>query len=213
MAFLLFVDKPRSLQSNDAYSYTLVLSDIFGAICLVLLLFIFTMSVRILKVPKEILEHPVIKKRYGVLYLNSKLDNLWQRLITFLFVFRRTSACLICLYLSHALWLQIQLTLLQNLLFIIHAGTSRPYASRAENRKELANELFIISMSTTLILFSDFARDSSFQYNVAGWMYILLLGLCLLFNLSFLFVYVIKLLKLIIIKYGRRIIRQFSIRF
>lgn len=161
MALLLFVLRPRFLMDSTR-SYTEIMSDIFGGMCGLMLFFLFFMSIRILRVHETILQHPLVIRRYGVLYEHIKISTTSQRLTTFMFMYRRFIVCFMYIFMSNWVFFQIQFTLIQNIVFIIHLGIAEPYTTRSENRKELFNEMFIIFMSTILILFSDFALDSDF---------------------------------------------------
>lgn len=75
----------------------------------------------------------------------------------------------------------------------------------------MINEFLILTMTINLLLFTDFASDSAFQYDVAGWSYVCVLALCIAFNLSLLFRGSIRYLRLVIKKYYRRLDRHIEI--
>lgn len=68
MAFLLFCSKPRFLVEDHDNTYTAAMSDIFGVLCIVMIAFILSLSLRILFVDEITLNLPHISKKIGVLY-------------------------------------------------------------------------------------------------------------------------------------------------
>lgn len=88
---------------------------------------------------------------------------------------------------------------------MIYTGLARPYRQRTFNNKEMVNELIIVMVTTNLILFSDFAADKDFQYDIGGWGFCFLLGLAIVFNLFFVLRALFKTVSLVIIKTYNRL--------
>ena len=71
------------------------------------------------------------------------------------------------------------------------------------NLKEIINEVFVLTSCNLLVLFTDFCPDIMTQYVIGGWAYMAVVGLCIIFNLVFVFAEPFRLLKLRIIKMYR----------
>lgn len=96
------------------------------------------------------------------------------------------------------------LTLYQNLAIMMYVGHELPFKSKFINMHELVNEIFIMTVTTNLILFSDFVLDPNTKYDYGGWSYVILICLCIAFNLLILLFKMAKSVRLVVIKYFRR---------
>lgn len=92
------------------------------------------------------------------------------------------------------------------MMYVAHIS---PFITRSFNFREVVNELFVMSVSTNLILFTDYVNDPSFKYDIGGWTYVSMIGLCIVFNLSYLLLDMLRQLKLLFIKYFRLLIHKY----
>lgn len=60
--------------------------------------------------------------------------------------------------------------------------------------------MFILLLTTNLILFSSFVLDEDFKYNIGGFSYCILLSMVIIFNFYFIFKNMFLQIKLIILK-------------
>ena len=56
-----------------------------------------------------------------------------------------------------------------------------------------------------LVIFTDFCPDKNQQYDIGGWAYISIMLLCIIFNLSLLLRPTVRLVRMILLKYYKRI--------
>ena len=78
-------------------------------------------------------------------------------------------------------WSQIQTIVQFNVFMMIYQGYFKPYKYPEQNRKELANEAFIMLNSYFLFIFYDFVPDADTRYFM-GWFNVGCLGLMVGFN-------------------------------
>jgi len=121
------------------------------------------------------------------------------------FVYRRVSVCIVCLFMMGYPALQLQFTLLQNIFISIYIGLNRPYKMRKLNWIENVNECLLMFITLVLIIFTDFVDDRDIQYDLGGWVYVLLMTSCIVFNLSFVTIEFVRNSYLTIIKYYKRV--------
>jgi hypothetical protein len=76
--------------------------------------------------------------------------------------------------------------------------------------QERLNESFISLITIMLVGFTDFCPDPKAKYYLAGWLFISIFSLCILFNLGLLIKESLKYLNLLMVKYYRRIKRWYD---
>ena len=87
---------------------------------------------------------------------------------------------------------------------VIYIGHARAQERIELNYIELVNEFFVQEASVHLIFFTDFITDASVQYQY-GWYMIAGITFVFVFNFSFIFREVIKIIGLFINRYYNRI--------
>lgn len=183
---------------------TKICSFAFGILSISSVFLLIIITLRLMSVRLVILTNKVIIRKYGVLYQSLKTETRWQMFYCFLFVYRRVAMCLVYLFMSSIMNFQLMFTLYQNMVIMMFVAHIRPFITRRYNFRELVNELFVMGVTTNLILFTDFVQDASTKYDYGGWSYVALVGLCILFNLSFLVMAMLRQIRLLIIKYSNR---------
>jgi hypothetical protein len=101
---------------------------------------------------KTLKEEKIID-RIGSTYELIQIDNLARAFYPLLFVLRRISLIYVIFM---EIGIQLQYTILSNLLVMIYVGTVRPFVSNEINKRELINEAFIVFMTSLLPVFTDF---------------------------------------------------------
>ena len=140
---------------------------------------------RVLRVDGSVLRDPQIQDRVGFLYEGLDLRFMQKRSFVIVYILRRVLMAAMFGLLQAYSGIALQLCLQINLFMLIYIGESRPYLAAFQNAKELANEVFVLTCTQAMILFSDYCSDDEFQYFYGGRLYIGLVAACLLFNLFF----------------------------
>ena len=111
--------------------------------------------------------------------------------------------CFIYLFISAYMQFQLIFTFYQNIAIMMFVAHFRPFITRSYNFREIVNEVFVMAVTTNLVLFTDFVIDASTKYDYGGWAYVGIIGLCIVFNLFYLVGAIIRQMRLIIRKYYR----------
>jgi len=90
---------------------------------------------------------------------------------------------------------------------LIYEGLYQTAPTRFENRFEMFNEWMITCVSLTVVFYNDWIPDLEVQENY-GWVTCILVGFTVVINILCVIYQLYKFLKLVFIKYGRRIIRS-----
>lgn len=187
MAFLLYVIEPRFIKFKDVSSmWTKICSFVFGCLSLISIIILFVISLRLIYLDKSVLENPLIIRKFGVLYDNLKTSKRIYLVYVSLFIYRRSFMAIIYLFLSGSNHWQILYTIYQNFALSMFVGFNKPFKIKSDYFREYVNEWFIMTLTFNLILFSDFILDQEFKYDVAGWGYVYMIGICVAFNLTYL---------------------------
>ena len=93
---------------------------------------------------------------------------------------------------------------------MIYVGHNKPYLLRSVNLKEMVNEWFIITSVSVSVMFTDFCHSLHTKFYVAGYSYIGLVVLVVLFNLCFILMGPLRWLRLRFIRYSRRLHRRYE---
>ena len=101
--------------------------------------------------------------------------------------------------------LSLQICLQLNLFSLMFVAGVRPFTSRQQNLKETANEFLILVSNHLLFLFSNFCLDEEFKFYYAGWIYVAVVSLCILFNVFYRTKQSIHFLRLHLIRSCRRL--------
>ena len=110
----------------------------------------------------------------------------------------------VCLFLDDFIYLQIQLVNLSNLGMLIYQGNNKPFQGKFRNVSENFNEFIIFICFLHVFLFTDFVGDKSMQYNL-GYSLMTVIGVFLTFHLTIILLVTLKFVKLIFVRYKRRI--------
>lgn len=140
MAFLLFFIKPRFIAANalsdEDSAFTVFSSYFFGILALLSVTALFLISLRLVFVSQKTLEHPLIKRKYGVLYDELKTSSRMFILYNLVFVYRRSIVCFVYLFIPEAMYFQLIFTLFQNMAIMIYIGHINPFMHPQANFRE-----------------------------------------------------------------------------
>lgn len=76
-------------------------------------------------------------------------------------------------------------------MIIIYNGLVEPFNKRSINKKEMVNEFFIVMITDTLFIFTDFCDALELKYNV-GWAYVFIMVITIFFNSYFILLSISK---------------------
>ena len=140
-----------------------------------------------MRVDGAVLKVKDIEVMFGFLWENVDVSIQAKRSFAFVFILRRILMAVMFLLLQQFPFATIQISLFLNLFMMIHTTNSRPFKRPSLNRKEIINEAFVLTSCNLLVLFTGFCPDVMTQYHMGGWAHMVVLGLCILFNLAFVF--------------------------
>lgn len=167
---------------------------------------------RIVTNTQKVLLHPKISRKFGFIYNELKTSSKTTLSQSLIFFVRRSILCFTCLFLKNHLCFQLMMIEFINLFAMILIVSSKPYSLRQTNKREMFNEFLILQMTNMLSLFTDYANDREFQYNVGGWIYVGFLGLIIAFNLSFVLFQQFTICRLVFKKYYLRFKHKYGIK-
>lgn len=84
-------------------------------------------------------------------------------------------------------------------------GLNKSFKERFQNRVNLANDYFILIMTSLLVWFTDYAYDAKYQYYVGGFSYITIMIVVILFNTWVILQPLIRMIKLYFMKCFNRL--------
>ena len=73
------------------------------------------------------------------------------------------------------------------------------------------NEFLVLEITIIIFMFTDFIEKYEFQYDLAGWIYVSIFAIILIFNLYFVFQPVFWRIRLIYLKYYKRLRHQLAL--
>ena len=125
-----------------------------------------------------------------------------------LFCLRRVGFCAISFLMASTPAQQVQLILLLHLFQSIYQGNNRPLETRLRNNTESLNELTTFLATLHLFFFTDWVDDLELQF-LYGWSMVIIICISIMWNMAIVFFFTAKQIKLVVIKYYRRIKHQF----
>ena len=112
------------------------------------------------------------RQRFWTLYEDLDFSNTWLPFYRFVFLLRRILIA-VAVVLVQKLVFQLFIAFFQSTLMIITIGQIRPFTEESRNRKELVNEVIIISSLYFIMCFSAYVPSTEAQ-DMVGY------GLCLM---------------------------------
>ena len=111
-------------------------------------------------VPKEWLENPGFKQKWGFLYNSIKTENFMQRAFFFMFIFRRAVLVFTGLMMYNYPAIQVQCTMGCNILLLIWSAKAEAYKNPFNNKMELNTEMFLAIITYHMLCFTDFIPEA-----------------------------------------------------
>ena len=191
--------KLREPEGNEKHLYNEIINYSIGATIFILLPIIF---IWFLCRPLEVIQTESFITKWRILFHDIKIKSKFELSFYLIFCIRRI------IYVSTAFliktqWTQLLVLIYTNLAITIYVGSFTPFKSRYYNRIEIMNELYISFATYQIILFTDFVPDSE-EKSKFGWLYTCMMSLHIFSNVILIVFEIIRVVRLIMIKYYRR---------
>ena len=147
--------------TGDRHQPTQNFSEFLAVFCFCMVALLLALCLRIMAASPEKLDEEKFKNRFDFLYSDQIAEQMKHYSVVF--VCRRIFSCLIFLQMTQVPGLQVQITLLMNLLISIYVGTYKPFIGKLINNKEIINEAMIFYLTINLVVFTNFV-DEEIQY-------------------------------------------------
>jgi hypothetical protein len=145
------------------------------------------------------LEEPSLRECIGEMYEGTRIDSIYQRAYNLVFITRRFIYLTIAVFIqdNKKAGIQIILILYLNLVTSIYIVSTKSQPKRILNNIEILNEYFVYISTSIMILFTDFVPDFDLQFTF-GWYFIAFAAKVVIYNLFFVLMKMINIIKLYI---------------
>ena len=201
---LLNLSSPESSNNGELISKYLSYFCLFVTLIICPIAFAY-----VLKQPLDTLNSHAFESRWGSLYESVKLENKYTTSYYLVFMLRRIVFVGVAFFMYSSPSSQLQLIMFLNTAIMIYFGSFRPLDSALLNRIEMFNEQCISIVTFNMMLFTSWVDNPEARY-MYGWTMNGVIIICLIVNLFMVLYFGFKKIKLVCIKYGRRIKRKWN---
>ena len=148
-----------------------------------------------------------LREIIGGLLDNVKIETKMDSAFNLIFVGRRIFLCFVGFFLKEYSTFQIQLGIISNLIVMIYIGNQKPFMDRNLNIIENINEFIIGLLGIIYVVFSEYCPEENVQYGY-GWLFLSIFTNSFVGFTAYHLWLMMRYIRLILIRYYRRIKRS-----